>query len=226
MTGLDDEEIQSLYLLRAEDLDPDMLERWTADTPGDEDILKRLTGAGPKLLKGPRGSGKSTYLRRAYFRLKEKGTVLAAYVNYSQHLALEPLMLRSENALQAFRQWLIYKIICALNESLGADAPKDLQRLAQSGERYIEALQTSMTSIPEIDPVSPARLLDLIDKWCMDTGHRRAVLLMDDAAHAFMHQQQREFFEVFRALRSRTVACKAAIYPGVTAYSGSSQMRV
>jgi hypothetical protein len=42
---------------------------------------------------------------------------------------------------------------------------------------------------------------------------------MDDAAHAFMHQQQREFFEVFRALRSRTVACKAAIYPGVTSYS-------
>ncbi len=42
---------------------------------------------------------------------------------------------------------------------------------------------------------------------------------MDDAAHAFMQQQQREFFEVFRALRSRTVACKAAIYPGVTSYS-------
>lgn len=219
MTNLGDEEIQSLYLLRAEDLDPDRLERWTADTPGDEDILKRLTGAGPKLLKGPRGSGKSTYLRRAYFRLQAKGTVLAAYINYSQHLALEPLMLRSENALQTFRQWLIYKIICALDESLGVDSPSDLRLLSKSGGHYIEALQTSMTSIPDIEPVSPSRLLTLIDKWCNETGRRRAVLLMDDAAHAFMHQQQREFFEVFRSLRSRTVACKAAIYPGVTAYS-------
>jgi hypothetical protein len=42
---------------------------------------------------------------------------------------------------------------------------------------------------------------------------------MDDAAHAFSPEQQRDFFEVFRALRSRYVAAKAAVYPGITSYS-------
>jgi hypothetical protein len=47
---------------------------------------------------------------------------------------------------------------------------------------------------------------------------------MDDAAHAFSQKQQGEFFEVFRELRSRRVACKAAVYPGVTSYSPNMQV--
>jgi len=48
--------------------------------------------------------------------------------------------------------------------------------------------------------------------------------LLDDAAHAFSVQQQREFFEVFRELRSREISAKAAIYPGVTSFSPSFQV--
>jgi hypothetical protein len=104
-------DLDALYTLRAEDLSEADLERLTAEVPGDESILRRLTGPGPKLLKGPRGSGKSNYLKRAYFKLHGRENVLVAYINYSQHLALEPLMLRSERALEYFRQWLVYKII-------------------------------------------------------------------------------------------------------------------
>jgi hypothetical protein len=42
---------------------------------------------------------------------------------------------------------------------------------------------------------------------------------LDDAAHAFSPDQQREFFEIFRELRSRIVSAKAAVYPGITSYS-------
>ncbi|WP_447644063.1 hypothetical protein [Nocardioides zeae] len=215
------QDLEALFTLRAEDLTEEDLERLTAIVPGDEAILRRLTGPGPKLLKGPRGSGKSNYLKRAYFRLRGRGNVLVAYINYSQHLALEPLMLRSERALEHFRQWLVYKIIIALEEGLAAEAPADLKQLASEGKRYVNELQTSVGKNPSSAPraVAPAELLELIEGWCEATNRSRAVLLMDDAAHAFMQQQQREFFEVFRALRSRTVACKAAIYPGVTSYS-------
>ncbi|WP_146008129.1 zinc ribbon domain-containing protein [Microbacterium aurantiacum] len=214
-------ELEALFTLRAEDLAEADLERLTAEVPGDESVLRRLMGPGPKLLKGPRGSGKSNYLRRAYYQLQTKKTVAVAYINYSQHLALEPLMLRSEQALEHFRQWLIYKIVLALAEGLGASAPSSLKISAEAGKKYIRQLQTSIGIEPKSLPprISPAELLEMIEGWCQETGRTRAVLLMDDAAHAFMQQQQREFFEVFRALRSRTVACKAAIYPGVTAYS-------
>lgn len=213
--------LESLYTLRAEDLEEADLERFTAIVPGDESVLRRLVGPGPKLLKGPRGSGKSNYLKRAYFRLRARDTVLVAYINYSQHLALEPLMLRSEQALEHFRQWLIYKIVIALEEALQESAPRDLVQLANHGKQFINEIQTSVGRTPQNLPprVSPSELLSKIEAWCAETGRTRAVLLMDDAAHAFMQQQQREFFEVFRALRSRVVACKAAIYPGVTSYS-------
>lgn len=130
-------------------------------------------------------------------------------------------MLRSERALEYFRQWLIYKVIIALAESAAEDCPKDLRKLAHDGTRFVNELQTSVGKIPRFAPtaIAPAELLTLIENWAESMGCSRAVLLMDDAAHAFMPQQQREFFEIFRALRSRTVACKAAIYPGVTSYS-------
>lgn len=216
-----DLDLDALYTLRAEDLSEADLARLTAEVPGDESILRRLTGPGPKLLKGPRGSGKSNYLKRAYFNLRGSGNVLVAYINYSRHLALEPVMLRSERALEYFRQWLIYKIIIALAESADTLCPKDLRKLASEGQRFVNELQTSVGQAPKFVPraIAPAELLMMIEQWSEMMGLSRAVLLMDDAAHAFMPQQQREFFEVFRALRSRTVACKAAIYPGVTSYS-------
>lgn len=67
--------------------------------------------------------------------------------------------------------------------------------------------------------LAPSQVLRLLETWTRELGRRRCVLLLDDAAHAFSPQQQREFFEIFRELRSRSVAPKAAVYPGVTSYS-------
>ena len=47
------------------------------------------------------------------------------------------------------------------------------------------------------------------------------VLLLDDAAHAFSKEQQYDFFEFFRNIKSREISPKAAIYPGVTNFSAS-----
>lgn len=217
------EGLTPIFTLRAEDLSEDELEKWTGKVENDEAILARLKGAGAKVLVGPRGSGKSNYLRRAYFELRRQRKSLVAYINFSSHLALEPLMLGNPRALEYFRQWLVYKIIVGVHaaEDNGVALPSDLVELAGVGRTFINTLQTRVGVEPEETPleVAPSELLQLLERWASELGRRRCVLLMDDAAHAFMPQQQREFFELFRALRSRNVACKAAVYPGVTTYS-------
>jgi hypothetical protein len=47
---------------------------------------------------------------------------------------------------------------------------------------------------------------------------KRLNILFDEAAHIFRPEQQRQFFTLFRDLRSPYMTCNAAVYPGVTAY--------
>lgn len=57
-------------------------------------------------------------------------------------------------------------------------------------------------------------LLELIQDFCVE----RLVLLFDEAAHVFSHAQQEKFFTLFKSLRDPKIACKAAVYPGITNY--------
>ncbi|WOO46562.1 hypothetical protein RY820_04850 [Bacillus subtilis] len=51
-----------------------------------------------------------------------------------------------------------------------------------------------------------------------DFNLERIVLLFDEAAHVFSYSQQEKFFSLFKALRDPRIACKAAVYPGITNY--------
>jgi hypothetical protein len=51
------------------------------------------------------------------------------------------------------------------------------------------------------------------------TEKSRCVLLLDDAAHAFSPDQQRDFFEFFRKIKSRYVYPNAAKNTGVTSFA-------
>ncbi len=57
-------------------------------------------------------------------------------------------------------------------------------------------------------------LLELINDFKLE----RIVLLFDEAAHVFSASQQEKFFTFFKSLRHPKIACKAAVYPGVTNY--------
>lgn len=57
-------------------------------------------------------------------------------------------------------------------------------------------------------------LLELINDFKIE----RLVLLFDEAAHVFSHSQQEKFFTLFKSLRDPQIACKAAVYPGITNY--------
>jgi hypothetical protein len=139
-----EEHLASVFEERAEHLSRAELETWTAHTSRDTELLAKLKGPGAKLLAGPRGSGKSTLLRRAYFDLLEGGDVLAAYVNYSRSLALEPLFHNRSNALQLFRQWVLMKVVVGIAEGLedlGRDLPGGLRNLATAAEDIIHRLE-------------------------------------------------------------------------------------
>ncbi|AWN17254.1 AAA family ATPase [Salinisphaera sp. LB1] len=207
---------------RAEYLTKKALYTWTVTTKRDQLLLKKLKGPGAKLLTGPRGSGKSTMLKRAYYDLLTNQTALGVYVNYSRSLALEPLFHKTGNAAQLFRQWVLAKIIEGVAETfsdLDETVPHSLSTALESSRELIEALEAGRALEQTDLSRTPSLLIRLLSDWLSTLDRNRVVLLFDDAAHAFSLEQQRDFFEIFRELRSRNISAKAAIYPGITSYS-------
>ncbi|MFI6320143.1 AAA family ATPase [Nonomuraea sp. NPDC050556] len=220
---LHDERAGNIFEARAEHLSRTELESWTALSERETKVVAKLKATGAKLLIGPRGSGKSTLMRTAYFQLLDSSDVFPIYVNYAKHLALEPIFKARPDATELFRQWVIAKVIIGLRDTdtvaLNTVSNETLDHLTEASE-FIEDLEVG--NVPEnFRRVSPTQLIAHINNYVSSAGRKRAVLLFDDAAHAFSAQQQREFFEIFRQLRTRVVAPKAAVYPGVTNYSAN-----
>ncbi len=214
--------LDNIFEERAENLSKQELMRWSVETAQDQNIIKKLQGTGANLLSGPRGSGKSTLLRKAYFSLLDSGKVLPAYVNYSQSLALEPLFHNHANALQIFRQWVLFKIVVGIGEAFKSTEqamPEGLEKYVHLATDFIGQFEQGYEHNFENYTLSLSTLKTLIDGWASEKDFQRSVLLFDDAAHAFSALQQREFFEIFRSLKSRTISPKAAVYPGMTSYS-------
>ncbi|MGV0154397.1 hypothetical protein ACSW29_13765 [Rhodococcus sp. GB-02] len=74
------------------------------------------------------------------------------------------------------------------------------------------------SDLPDAD-----ELREAIEDLCEDLGVARIVLFIDEAAHVFIPEQQRQFFTLMRDLRSPLVSVKAAVYPGATSYGDSFQ---
>lgn len=217
----------SVFEERAENLTKDELQDWTVLSAAEQQVIRKLTGPGAKLISGPRGSGKSTLLRSAFFQLAHDRSALPVYVNYSKALALEPLFHSHADALLLFRQWVLAKILLGVKETSDlwdGIGDSSLWALVEKAGEYIRSLEAGVPPSKSNLSLSPSQISALLDACAHSAGVSRTVLLLDDAAHAFSVKQQREFFEVFRELRSRQVSVKAAIYPGVTSFSPSFQI--
>src|SRR5262249_8895659 len=74
------------------------------------------------------------------------------------------------------------------------------------------------SAVPTVDD-----LKDALEDLTGELGLKRFVLLIDEAAHIFLPEQQRQFFTLFRDLRSHCVTCNAAVYPGVASFGDTFQ---
>ncbi len=227
------------YFIRTEDIRPEEVLKYFAETEKDRQIVEGLKSPHPVVLIGSRGAGKSFLLRVAQQELLaslNSTGIVPVYVTFSS----SPL-LQSLNDAQ-FHAWMLTKICGAISRALSTvgllvQVPKGLKILAGSEnisgleKTPIELLQIQLESVwkdeaseinssavPELEDVKDA-LEDLVRGLKLT----RFNLLIDEAAHIFLPRQQRLFFSLFRDLRSPYIVCKAAVYPGVTSYGPNFQ---
>lgn len=217
---------EKVFTEQAEYIDSGDLENWHIEHPNEKLIMKKLCQGGAKLLTGPRGCGKTTLLLKAYNEMSHRKDVFSIYVNFKTSLKIEPLYRKNTNGSYWFNQWLFLKIYKGIFNSLRDYEITDSIELVfdeKDIDSYINKIELGI--VDEINVVnellSISLLEDEIKKVLSDSEMSSCVLLLDDAAHAFSKEQQYDFFEFFRNIKSREISPKAAIYPGVTNFSAS-----
>lgn len=216
-----------IFTEQAEYISTSSFEKWSISHPNERTILKKLTQGGAKLITGPRGCGKTTLMLKAYYKLCDSKADFSfpLYVNFKSSLKLEPLYRNNSNAAFWFNQWLLLKVIQGLYE-----ATKDAGHLGYTFatsrsqiDKNISLLEMGRCDLLSDDEdLLTIQTVDLaINKAIDELARPRCVLLLDDAGHAFSPDQQHDFFEFFREIKSKSISPKAAIYPGVTSYSSS-----
>jgi hypothetical protein len=232
--------IMSDFFYRTEDIRPDEVLEYFVETRRDREILDLLKGRNPIVLAGSRGVGKSFLLRVAQAELK---AAVASDRIFPVYITFTKSSLINTTVPNQFQHWMLARICARIVRELSMAGlmgaiPKGLSILAGGEssftpkepmpiEEIAEAFEESwrhppgdidIQALPNIDTVK-----DSIEDLCETLRLKRIVIFIDEAAHIFLPEQQRQFFTLFRDLRSPYLACKAAVYPGVTAYGDTFQ---
>lgn len=216
-----------VFTEQAEYLSGTSFKQWSISHQNEADTLRKLTQAGAKLITGPRGCGKTTLMLKAFNKLMNstKGNGFPVYVNFKSSLKLEPLYRSNTNAAYWFNQWIMLKVINGIYNSLSElNVDLDIFRLSKDQTiKHIELLEMGRIDLlnDEEDQITLNDIHSLSDKICSLTSNSRFILLLDDAGHAFSSDQQKDFFEFYRQIKSKKISPKAAVYPGVINYSSS-----
>ncbi|PWK14940.1 ATP-binding protein [Tumebacillus permanentifrigoris] len=189
---MEDKYFDSSLILAAEDFPDDEFEKYHTFSEYENKILRKLIAHGPVLLRGGRGSGKSTLMKEAYFRTNR---VPVSTSTLGVYLSLRYLPLLKSEGLE------YEKIFCKLL----------IEKIKNVIQKYIET-EVFFEPEPNVGNLQQA-LFDLSSKI-----NKRFVLFFDDAAHIGRETPLKDFFDIFRTISSSYVSCKAAIYPGVTEF--------
>ena len=209
------------FVEQAEYLEHETFVSWHTSHPDEETILRKLCHGGAKLISGPRGCGKTTLLLQAYNQMNEDSeTTFPVYVNYKRSLSIEPLYKANIDGTFWFNQWILLKIYQGIYQSLEKlNINLELSISEKQARELSSMLEMSKVDSTKAPIVSVVRLETDIERILEKINKTRCVLLLDDAAHSFSPDQQRDFFDFFRQVKSKIISPKAAIYPGVTNYS-------
>lgn len=225
------------FVIRTEDLRPEEILKIFVPTERDLQLIAALKSASPLVLEGSRGTGKSFLMRvceqqqLAEFDAARVVPVYVSFVKSSllstkneqqfQHWMLARLASRVLRTL--YQQGLLAKPSQSANVLAGgvvgvAGEPTRLEAVAQQFEDSFKnpGQVVDASVVPDVEAFK-----DAIQDLCEDLNLRRINVLFDEAAHIFRPEQQRQFFTLFRDLRSPYMTCNAAVYPGVTSYGPS-----
>lgn len=101
---------------------------------------------------------------------------------------------------------------------LGSIDSENKSKFEKIVESYESSWQNPNQEISTHDIPTIDSFLNAIEDICEEVELSRIVLFIDEAAHVFLPEQQRQFFNIYRDLRSPYISCNAAVYPGVTVY--------
>ncbi len=224
----------SNFYLRTESIKQEDILNLSVLNDNDNDIISALISAEPCLLEGSRGTGKSFLMRIAELKIEtDKKNSVAIFVSFNISS-----LVNTTDSLQ-FYHWMLAKTLKALLNTLRKkglvvskhsacllsndesesenDLEKDLKNIVKAFESSYKGNSTiNLETLPDIEDVK-----DAIEYICKDNDLERVYIFFDEAAHVFRPEQQRQFFSLYKDLRSPYITCNAAIYPGVT-YFGDS----
>lgn len=234
--GLDMNDSKS-FVIRTEDLRPEEILGLFVPTERDLQLIAGLKSASPVVLEGSRGTGKSFLLRVCeQQQLAEYAAtkIVPVYVSF-----VKSSLLSTKND-QQFQHWMLARLASRVLRTLYqlgllakpsasvsvlaggalglAGEETQLEKIAQ---RFEDSFKKPGDLVDDGAVPNVESFKDAVQDLCEELGLRRINVLFDEAAHIFRPEQQRQFFTLFRDLRSPYMTCNAAVYPGVTSYGPS-----
>lgn len=226
------------FFYRTEDIRPEDVLDYYVETQTDRGIVEALKSKNPTVLVGSRGVGKSFLLRVAEQELSasfSKSSILPVYVTFSKSILVDTA---DKNQ---FSHWMLARICSRLIRALkqkglivsdsaklfsisgGTISGNDTTKIEQITSLYEQSWKGVGHSIDTSAVPSIEEFKDTVEDVCQDLGIGRITFFLDEVAHIFRPEQQRQFFTLFRDLRSPYITCNAAVYPGITAFGQTFQ---
>jgi hypothetical protein len=223
------------FKFRTEDFRPEEIENQYVSGVQEKEIVALLKAPSPVILEGSRGTGKSFLIRVAELQLWNSfasDKVLPVYLSF-----LRSSLIHTKDPDQ-FHHWMLAKLCVATLKSLrksgvaipsaypfnilaGGEVPQSpdsLTRLESLVSEYELSYQDPEKAIERGNVPDVQSYKDAVEEICTTYGIQRVAVFFDEAIHIFRPEQQRQFFTLFRDLRSPYVNCNAAVYPGVTSF--------
>jgi hypothetical protein len=223
------------FKFRTEDFRLEEIQDQFVATDQDRDIVARLKAPSPIILEGSRGTGKSFLMRVAEVELNssfQRDRVLPVYLSF-----LRSSLIHTSDQKQ-FHHWMLGRLCAAILKSLrqrglimaksapfsvlaggpvsvDGSQPSQIERLVEQYENSYQqpGAVVSPSAVPDLQAFK-----DAVEELSRELGVTRICVLFDEAIHILRPEQQRQFFTLFRDLRSPYLGCNAAVYPGVTSY--------
>jgi len=228
------------FFIRTEDIKADEILDYFVETSQDRAIVSTLKARNPVVLAGSRGVGKSFLLRVAQAELLAKfdqNRVFPVYETFAKSSLIHT------NDPRQFQHWMLARLCSGIlrsltKEGLLAVIPPSLLLLAGDRAAPVHPEKTAIEKIADFFEQSwqaPGSSVDVsalpsvevfkeaVEDICAQLRISRFTVFIDEAAHIFLPEQQRQFFTLFRDLRSPYISCNAATYPGVTAFGETFQ---